>query len=59
MQGSFTRGLVIGSLIGASLSIMANSNMVNGRTKKRMMRTGRNIWRRSGNLIGDVVDMFR
>jgi len=59
MNGSFTKGLLIGSIIGASVSMMMGNNMMDRRSRKRMMRTGRNVFRKSGNIIGDVVDLFR
>lgn len=59
MRGNFTKGLVIGSLIGASISMMVNSDVMGDRTRRKMMRGGRNLFKKSGNLIGDVVDLFR
>lgn len=59
MHSGFTKGLVIGGIIGASVSIMVNSDMMRPRTKKRMMRNGRTLLRKSGGIISDVVDIFR
>ena len=59
MQSNFTRGLVIGGIIGASVSMMMKSDAMNPRARKRMMRTGRNFLRKSGGIIGNVVDIFR
>jgi len=59
MQGNFTKGLIIGSIVGASISMIMNSDMMNGRAKRKMMRTGKNFIRKSGNIIGDVIDVFR
>lgn len=60
MQNGFSRGLFIGSIIGASVSMMMrNSDMMNPRSRKRMMRNSRSFLRRSGSIIGDVVDIFR
>jgi len=39
--------------------MMMGNNMMDRRSRKRMMRTGRNVFRKSGNIIGDVVDLFR
>ena len=58
-NGSFTRGLVLGSVIGASMSMMMNTDMMNTRKKKRMMKSGRNLLRKSGNIIVDVVDLLK
>lgn len=59
MHNSFTKGLVVGGIIGASVSMMMNSDMIKPRTRRRMMRTGKTLMRRSGGILGDVVDMFR
>ncbi len=59
MNNGFRKGLLIGSIIGASVSIMMNSEHENMRNKKRIVRSSRNILRKSGNIISDVVDLFR
>lgn len=59
MQGGFTKGLIIGSVVGAMVSMMMEPDMMKRRTRKKMMRSGRNFLRRSGHIIGDVVEMFR
>lgn len=59
MYSGFTKGLVVGGIIGASMMMMKNSDMMKPRTRKKMMRTGRTLLRRSGGIIGDVVDIFR
>jgi hypothetical protein len=38
---------------------MNSDMMMSSRTKKRMMRGGRNLLRKSGNIISDVADLFR
>lgn len=58
MHRGFTRGLIVGGLIGASV-IMMKPDLMKNRTRKRIMRNGRTFFRRSGNIIGDVVEMFR
>ena len=58
MHSGFTRGLIVGGILGASIMMM-NPEMMKNRTKKKMMRTGRDFMRRSGNIIGDVVGMLR
>lgn len=59
MSGGFTRGLIIGSLIGASVSLMMDPNMAHSRTRKKMMKAGRNFFRKSGGVIGDLIDIIR
>lgn len=58
MRKGFARGLIIGGIVGASIAMM-NPDMMNKKTRKRMIKNGRNFLRKSGNIIGDVVDMFR
>lgn len=59
MRTGFTRGMIIGSIIGASVSMMMNPDMMKGRNRRKMMRNGRNLLRKSGNVVGDIVDIFR
>jgi gas vesicle protein len=59
MRGRFTRGLLIGGLIGASISMLSNPQGMKNRNNRRMMRTGRNLLRKSGNVVEDVIDLFR
>ncbi len=59
MRRGFTSGLVLGGLIGASVSMMNKPGMMKSRTRRRMMRTGRNLFRKSGDIWTDVVDLFR
>lgn len=59
MHNGFTKGLMVGGIIGVSMSMLMNSDMMNPRTKRKMMRTGRTLLRRSGGIIGDVMDIFR
>lgn len=59
MRNGFTKGLMIGSIIGASMSIMMNPDIMKNKSRRKMMKTGRNFLRRSGNIIGDMVDILR
>ena len=59
MNGGFTRGLVIGSIIGASVGIIMNNDVMRPRNRKKMLRTGKTFLRKSGGIISDVVDIFR
>ena len=59
MQNGFIKGMVIGGIVAASVSMMMNTEMVRPSTKRRMMKSGRTLLRRSSNIIGDVADMFR
>lgn len=59
MHGNFTRGLIVGGIIGASVSMMMNPDVMKNSTRKRIMRTSKNFLRRSGGILGDVVEIFR
>lgn len=59
MNGGFAKGLIIGGIIGASVSMMMNPGIMKGRSKKRMLRNGRDFLRRSGSLIGDFMHILR
>ncbi|HOQ37434.1 MAG TPA: YtxH domain-containing protein [Acetivibrio sp.] len=60
MRNNFTKGLVIGSIIGASVGMAMNTGMMmNNRSKKRIKNRGLDIMRKSGALISDVVELFR
>lgn len=60
MRSGFTKGLMVGSIIGTSVGMIMNSDMIIGnRTKKRMMKSGRNFLRKSGHIVQDAIDLFR
>ncbi|ACL75552.1 MULTISPECIES: YtxH domain-containing protein [Eubacteriales] len=59
MLRNFTKGLVIGGLIGASISVLTNPEVVDPRMRRRMMKSGRKILHRSNNMLGEMIQMFR
>ena len=59
MQRGFVKGIMVGGIIAASVSMMMNSDMVKPRTRRRMMKSGRSFLRKSGDVISDVADLFR
>jgi len=59
MQNGFVKGVVVGGIIAASVGMMMNSNMMQSKTKRRMIRSGKAFLRKSGHIISDVADMFR
>ncbi|AUG57126.1 hypothetical protein [Acetivibrio saccincola] len=59
MRSGFTRGLIMGSIIGASVGMVMNSNMMNGKSKRKLKKTSAELIRKSGSIIGDVIDLFR
>lgn len=58
MNGNFAKGLIIGGLVGASAAMLKES-MMDPKVRRRMMRPGRNLIRKSGRVIHDVADLFR
>ena len=59
MRSGFAKGMLVGGIIATSVGMIMNSDKVNPGSKRRMIRNGRMLMRRSGNIINDVVDMFR
>ena len=59
MNGGFMRGVIVGSIVGASISTIINPDFMSGRTKRKIMRNKRKFFRKSGELFGNVVEMFR
>lgn len=55
----FVKGMFIGGLIGASISLLTNPQVVDPRTRKRLIKSGKKIVRRSSNVFDDMVHMFR
>ncbi|WP_024833444.1 YtxH domain-containing protein [Ruminiclostridium josui] len=59
MLRNFTKGLVVGGLIGASISVLTNPEVVDPRMRRKMMKSGRKILHRSNNMFGEMIHMFR
>jgi len=59
MMRNFARGLVIGGLIGASISVLTNPEIVDPHMRRKMIKSGRKIWHRSNHVFGDMMHMFR
>jgi len=59
MQNGFIKGVMVGGIIAASVGMMMNSNMMQPKTKRKLMRNGRAFLRKSSNIISDVADIFR
>lgn len=57
MNRKFARNLIVGGLVGASLSLLMNDNK--SRSARKMMRQGRTFVRRSGNIINSVIEMLK
>jgi gas vesicle protein len=60
MRNGFVKGMMVGGIVAASVGLIMNSEtMMSGRTKKRMVRSGKHLLRKSGAIISDVADLFR
>ncbi len=59
MLKNFTKGLVIGGIIGASIGVITNSDIMDPHMRKKMVKSGRKLMRRSNHVIGDMIDLFR
>ncbi len=55
----FAKGILIGGLIGASISVLTNPDIVDPHMRRRLIKSGKKIVRRSGNVFGDMIHMFR
>lgn len=59
MMRNFAKGLVIGGLIGASISVLTNPEIVDPHMRRRMVKSGKKILRRSNHVFGDVMHLIR
>jgi len=57
MRVGFGGGIIIGALIGAAVSLMAEENFNMNRSIRAMNRAGRNISRCTGRLISNISRM--
>ncbi len=55
----FAKGVLIGGLIGASISVLTNPDIVDPHMRRRLIKSGKKIVRRSGNVFEDMIHMFR
>ncbi|RCX13789.1 hypothetical protein DFR58_11618 [Anaerobacterium chartisolvens] len=39
--------------------MLMNNDMMSGRNRKRLIKNGRNMLRKSGSIVGDMVGLFR
>ncbi len=59
MMRNFGKGLVIGGLIGASIGLLTNPEIIDPHTRKKMIKSGRKIVRKSNYALSDMIHMFR
>jgi gas vesicle protein len=57
MNKKITSGLIIGGLVGASVAMMAGKGRA--KPRKMLMKRGRSLLRKSGDIINDVSDLFK
>jgi len=57
MRGGFSKGMIIGSILGASVGMMMEGDGM--RRRRRMVKNGRRIMRASSDVIDNITDMFR
>jgi ABC-type phosphate/phosphonate transport system permease subunit len=53
------KGVMIGGLVAVSVGFMMNTDIMSNRTRRKMVRSGRNLVRKASNVICDAVDLFR
>jgi len=59
MHGNgFAKGIIVGSIIGVTVSMIMNSDMVGRKQKKNWMKKGRNLARKSGDIVSNVMELF-
>ena len=58
MKNGFTSGIVLGGIVGATMSMIINKDINMDKTRKRMMRIGKNVYKKSMRMISDIGDMF-
>ena len=59
MHNGFTKGMIVGGIIAASVSMMANSDMMRPGNRRKMMRAGKTFLRKSGSIMGSVAEILR
>lgn len=57
MRVGFGGGIVIGALVGAAVSLMAEENFNVNRSIRAMSRAGRNISRYTGRIVSSISRM--
>jgi gas vesicle protein len=58
MKNGFTSGMLIGGMIGATMSMIMNHDIDVNKAKKRMMRFGRSMYRKSRHMMSDIAGMM-
>jgi len=58
MRTGFTSGVIIGGIVGATMSMMINGDIDVRRTRRRIMRVGRDVYRKSRRIMSDISSMM-
>ena len=58
MKTGFTYGIIIGSIVGATVSMMANENIDIHRARRCMMRYYKSMCKKSRRMMHDIAHMF-
>lgn len=58
-SNSFAKGIIIGSMIGASVGMAINSDTMSNRSRNKLKRRSVDFMRKSGSVIGDVISLLR
>jgi len=58
MRNGFTSGIILGGIVGATMSMIINKDINMDKTRKRMMRIGKNVYKKSRRMVSDIADMF-
>lgn len=58
MKVGFGGGILLGAMVGAAMSIMAEENFNVNRSMRAMSRAGRNISRYTSRLVSNISHMM-
>lgn len=58
MRNGFTSGMLIGGIVGATMSMIMNHDIDVNKTKRRMVRLGKNMYRKSRRIMSDITGMM-
>mgnify|MGYP000176579010 CR=1 FL=1 len=59
MGNGFTKGVIIGGLIATSIGLAISNDLMSPRGRKRMMKTGKKLLKRTGGMLTDIVGVLR
>lgn len=58
MRNGFTNGMLLGGIVGATMSMIMNHDIDVNKTKKRMMRMGKTMYKKSRRMMSDISGMM-